>query len=160
MINNSVIYNSQFSLWNDNSTFSPRRKACSFFSSCFYICPCNTSVTITNYGADYIQLTNSRIQKFQSADFIRRPETFCTPCTFNPISRSRCTWCAIECCHDWRLVRRDERARNSWLFYSDVRSLPARCVFIILEFAIRSLSAITSPSRRRYRYHRHVSSDE
>lgn len=74
----------------------PRRKARSFFPVVFTFIP---AIRAWQSLIMALIISNWRIQdpKIPVDRFHPLPETFCTPCTFNPVSRSRCTWC------DWML---------------------------------------------------------
>lgn len=152
MINNSVTYNSQFILA-EIILLIPQRKARSFFPVVFTFVPAIRAWQSLIMALIIAPIDEFRIQKFQSTDFIRRPKHFVhrVRLTLSPVLVARG---AIECCHDWRLVRQAERARNFWLFYSDARSVSSVYYFRICDTLF---VGHYDSSRRRYRYHRHVS---
>lgn len=79
-------------------------------------------------------------------------ETFCTPCTFNPVCRSRCTWC------DWMLAWLAPRT-TSWTRAEFLIILQWYAANSVYYFRICDTLFVRhyDSSRRRYRYHRHMS---
>lgn len=151
LIDNSVVYNSQF-IVAGIILLMPQRKARSFFPVVFTFIP---AIRAWQSLIMALIISNWRIR-----DPKIRVDRFHPPKHF--VHRVRLTLSlvlvargAIECCHDWRLIRRAERARNSWLFYSDARSVSPVYYFRICDTLF--VGHYDSSRGRRYRYHRHVS---